>query len=110
MAKSIINKVFDAKKYIDKNYANINGLQDISDFVHCNYHTLRAEFVRQLNFTLGKYLNKVRCIKAREYLLTTDWKLYKIATKVGIKNEKYLIRVFEKYYNLPPNHYRKHVN
>ena len=105
----IRDQVQRAKRFIDENYSAIKSVEEVSFQLECNYHSLRAEFVRQFDITMNSYLNFVKCQKAKDYLKNTNWKLYKIALEVGFKNEKYFIRVFEKHYNSTPNYYRKHV-
>ena len=78
-----------AKSFIDEHYSSIRSVEEISFQLECNYHSLRAEFVRQFDITMNCYLNFVRCQKANDYLINTNWKLYKIALEVGFKNEKY---------------------
>ena len=99
-------KIQSAKEYIDQNYSNIGLLNEISKNVGCCYHTLRHEFMKKEGITLGHYLNLTRCKSAKTLLQKTDWKLYKIALEVGYSDDKYFIKVFEKYYNLPPCKYR----
>jgi AraC-like DNA-binding protein len=96
-----------AKKYIEKNYQSIHILDQIAIGIDCNYHTLREKFVRETGITLCQYLNWIRCIKAKYYLEKSDWKLYQIARELGFNDEKYFIKVFEKYFNISPNRYRK---
>lgn len=95
-----------AKKYIEQYYMAIDHLEKIASCTHCNYHSLRHNFVKKMGLTLGQYLTKIRCKKARELLLETDWKLFKVANKVGFHDDKYFIKVFEKQFGISPNQYR----
>ena len=102
-----ITKIQSAKRYMDKNYASIVSIKEISKNIGCCYNSLRAEFVKHEGITLGNYLNLCRCEKAKKLLKKTDWKLYKIALEVGFNDDKYFIKVFEKYFDIPPCEYRK---
>ena len=105
----IIDCVKSAKKYMERYYFNIGNVETISKKIGCNYHSIRAEFVRKYGMTMNNYLNFARCQNAKRYLRNTDWKLYSIASEVGFKNEKYFIKVFKKYFSIPPETYRREI-
>jgi two-component system response regulator YesN len=104
MHKEIIHMVVE---YIQYQYADIQSLEDISEEMHVNYHSLRESFSKEMGMTMCQFLNRIRCKKAREILRTTDLKLYAVAQDVGFRNDKYFIKVFEKYEGISPKNYRK---
>ena len=103
----IKSKVHVARDYIEKNFATIEGLEDLAEQIGCNYHSLREVFSREMGIPLGRYLNLVRCAEAKRFLKNTNWKLYSIALEIGFKDEKYFIKVFKKVNGLSPNNFRK---
>jgi two-component system response regulator YesN len=100
------NNVEKAKKIVKREYKYISKLSDISKNTSCSYNTLRSDFVRETGFTLGQYLNKIRCQKAEYLLSSTDWKLYRIAKEVGYHDEKYFMKKFKKLYGKCPSKLR----
>ena len=106
MEITITKHIENAKTVIEKEFQSIKKLESIALELNCNYSTLRRSFVKHTGTTLGSYLNKIRCQKARLYLECTDWKMYKIAVKVGFSNENYFCKVFKRYYGKYSSNYR----
>lgn len=107
MEREIINIT---KKYLENNYSQIFYVDEIANKIPYNYNILRYYFARKTGMTLGQYLNKIKCHKAAELLRKTDWKLFKIAGEVGFHDDKYFVKVFEKYFGISPNEYRHKEN
>lgn len=98
--------IMDALNAIDNSYQELLSVEEIAQRIQCTYNTLRVTFKRIVGSSLIQYLNKTKCSYAAFYLKTTDWKLYKVATEVGFKDEKYFIKIFKKFYGLCPQAYR----
>ncbi len=98
-----------AINFIERYYKAIHGIEDISNGIGCNYNYLRENFVRETGFTLTDFLNLTRCKNAENLLRHTSWKIYSIAREVGFHDDKYFIKVFKKYFGLPPNTFRKQL-
>lgn len=96
-----------AKQIIEENFHTIQCLEEISEKTSCNYHTLRRKFVKKTGYTLGEYLNLVRCRAAKEYIQYTDYKISYIALKVGYNDEMYFCKIFKKIYGKCPTEFRK---
>jgi two-component system response regulator YesN len=106
MNKEIIHKVVN---YIKNHCTEIQSLEDISEEMDVNYHSLRECFCKEIGMTMCQFLNLMRCKKAREILRTTDLKLLAVAQDVGFKTDKYFIQVFEKYEGISPQNYRNRL-
>lgn len=68
---------------------------------------LKEEF----QVTIIQALNEKRIKRAREFLLTTNWKIKEIAATVGIHDQLYFNKLFHKYYGCSPSEFRhqKHM-
>lgn len=99
-----------ARKYIQSNFAKIQGAEDVSEVLGVNYHSLREYFARKVGIPIIQFINYTRCCAAEKMLKTTDWKLFKIALEVGFTNEKNFINMFKKLYGITPDRYRKRSN
>ena len=97
----------DAEKVIDSNFDRIFSVNDVADLLHCNYHTLREVFSREKGISMQQYLYMLRCKYVKRYLRETNWKLFKIAVTTGFKDDRQMIRVFQKYTGITPENYRK---
>ncbi|MEP6930069.1 MAG: helix-turn-helix domain-containing protein [Flavobacterium sp.] len=67
-------------------------------------------FVRELNTTPLKYIDRLRVETACQYLLETQESLDEIGTRCGVKNAENLRRLFLKVLDTTPTHYRKNFN
>jgi two-component system response regulator YesN len=100
-------RLINAIRFIEDNYAQICSPEEIALGIKCNYHSLRHDFAFHVGQTLCQYINKTRCERAAALLQQTDWKIYKIAQEVGFRDDKYFIRVFERNMGMSPTDFRK---
>ena len=56
------------------------------------------------------YVNDVRIKKAKELLITTDYRIYEIARMVGIESPNYFSILFKKITGKSPNDIRSYEN
>lgn len=63
-------------------------------------------FKKYTGSSVAQFLLETRLEKAKELLLTTDAKIYKIAQDVGFYDDKYFIRVFAKEFGTTPGAFR----
>ena len=96
-----------AREYIEINYRYIDQCQQVSSYLNTNYETLRKGFKNHVGISISKYLTLVRLLKAKDFLLKTNWKLYKIALEIGFKDVSYFAKIFKKYYQVPPALFRR---
>ena len=105
---SVINrKIKEAESVIQTRFKYIDNVEEIAHMVGCNYNTLRTYFVRINGKSLVEYINEIRCLYAKNILVNSNCKLFKIAHDVGFKNDKYFITVFKKLHGITPSEYRK---
>jgi two-component system response regulator YesN len=92
-----------AKELIEQEYHSIKTLEkDLSKRIDCNYHTLRHHFVRSMDCSLIEYVNRIRCQKAKLYLINTDWKLNRVAKVYWYNDSKYFSKIFKRIYGKFP--------
>ena len=72
-----------------------------------SYPHFRRVFRQYTGISPVNYLIKCRLRSAAQLLLHSSDQISAIAEKCGIPDEFYFSRLFKKYYNLPPNTYRK---
>ena len=64
-------------------------------------------FNKKVGEGFNVFVDKVRIKHSKELLLTTDFKVYEIAEKVGYKNVDYFHTKFKKYVKMSPAEFRK---
>ncbi len=96
--------------YIFKNFHEDIELRDIAEYIGVTPTYFSSYFKKQTQKTFKDFLNHIRMEKAREYLLTTDYRIYEIAQMVGMNDPKHFSQVFRKHFNLSPTDIRKNHN
>lgn len=94
--------------YIKENFSKINlSLDEIASYVGFNKFYLEKAFKKYTNFTIHSYLNYIRVLNARMYLLETTDSIEKVAILSGFADSQSLIRYFRKYFQETPLQFRK---
>jgi len=98
--------IANAVQYIDINYANMIGQEQLAEQVGLSkYHFLRS-FSKHVGLTPNDYVNRKRIEKSLELLLSTDHSLEQIANTVGFSSASYYIRMFRKLVGQTPATFR----
>lgn len=98
--------IANAVQWIDANYANMIGQEQLAELVGLSkYHFLRS-FSRYVGLTPNDYVNRKRIEKSLELLLSTDHSLEQIANAVGFSSASYYIRMFRKLIGQTPATFR----
>jgi len=99
--------ISQAKHYIQNNYAKFNlSLADVASHVHLHPAYFSALFSKSENMSFIDYLTGYRLEKAKHLLQNTDFKLTKIALKVGYQNPTYFSTLFKKHLGMSPSSFR----
>jgi AraC family transcriptional regulator, transcriptional activator of pobA len=101
------NIVNDVIKFIEENYSQDIGVNDIADAVHLSYSYLSKLFKNYEKVTLNEYLTSVRLRKARKLLKCSDKSIEVISRETGFTSIYYFSAVFKKQIGKSPNEYRK---
>lgn len=91
---------------IQKNYRENLSLKELSDRYFINSAYLGQLFKKRYGIYFKDYLNCVRIEKAKELLLSSNEKIYKISELVGYNNVDYFINKFTKVVGTTPSKYR----
>jgi two-component system response regulator YesN len=99
--------VESAKAYIRANFYKNLTLDKIANEVYVSPVYLSFLFKQVESVNLTDYIAEVRLDKAKELLVSTNYKTYEIAKQVGYQDEKYFSRLFKKKTGLTPSEFRQ---
>lgn len=95
-----------AKEYVKENYYKNITLKDVADKIYLSQNYLCELFKKETNEGFYEYLSKYRVKKAKELLLKTNLKIYKVAELVGYSDAISFGRVFKKLTGKTPKSFR----
>ncbi|MFD0717460.1 helix-turn-helix domain-containing protein [Paenibacillus sp. GCM10027626] len=95
--------------YVEKHYGDDLSLDLIADKLGLHRSYLSTYFKERHGENFSDYVNEVRMSRAKELLITTDYKIQEIAALVGYLSVNAFIRNFKKYTGLPPGEFRKNM-
>lgn len=102
--------ILKAKRYINNHYANsMLTLKEVADYIELNEKYFTSKFSKETGETFINYITSLRIEKAKDLLMTTNFKIYEIAEMVGYRNVENFNRVFKKNIGTSPAQYRKVV-
>jgi AraC-like DNA-binding protein/quercetin dioxygenase-like cupin family protein len=99
--------VENAITYIHDNFAQIKSLSTISENVFLSPNYFCTLFSITTGLSPWEYLTKIRLEEAKKLLIVSDRKVSDIAITVGFSNDSYFSKVFQQYFKMPPNAFRK---
>ena len=83
------------------------SLEDAAEHVNLSVGYLSNYFKQKMGMTFVDYLTKLRIEKAKELLMHTNEKIYKVAEQVGYQNSQYFVTIFKKKTGVTPAEYRR---
>ncbi len=96
---------------INNNIADKNfGIAQAAEMLDVTPNYLSARFSRDMGLNFTKYLTMLRIEKAKQYLQTTNLRIYQISDLVGYEDSGYFVRVFKESVGMRPGEYRNIVN
>lgn len=93
----IQRNVMKVKSYIDEHYAENVSLKSMSEYVYISQSYLSLSFKEIVGVNFNDYVTSVRMEKAKEFLTSSDRKVYEVCEMVGYKDKKYFTDLFKKY-------------
>jgi two-component system response regulator YesN len=96
-----------AKEYIQKNFMNPIGLEEISAMLGFNLSYFSAFFKKETGKNFLEYLTEVRISNAKELLRETNLSVAEICNRVWYLDQKHFIATFKKYTGIKPGEFRK---
>ena len=105
-ASKDVQRVVGALSYINSSYYEDITLEDISGKLGFDPSYFCRVFKAATGATFTEYLNFVRVCKAETLLARSKDSILEISEKVGFSSPSYFNRIFKKYHNTSPRHYR----
>lgn len=103
------NAYLEAKEYFDKNFTNIDNLDNVCKTLYINKFYLTHVFKQKMGIPPVKYLILKRMELAKTLLATTDIDINDVAKRCGYVDTPYFCRVFKKTEFVTPLQYRFNV-
>lgn len=94
-------------QYIEEHYTEKLLLSDIAVQEKLDLYYLSHYFKECFGVTFQNYVTKLRCERARQLLLLTDYPLLDISLSCGFSDPKYFNKGFLAQYGCSPKEYRK---
>lgn len=98
-----------AREYIINNFNKNISLKNVADEVFLSQNYLSELFRKEVGEGFYDFLSKYRIKKAKEFLLTTNLKVYEIAQMVGYNDSITFGRAFKKITGTTPNNFRNNI-
>lgn len=95
---------------LEDNYSEQLSLQEISEFAKVSKSYLCKEFRDYTGKTISEYINYLRCIKAKEFLISTDIPISEISYICGFSEPNYFTRKFRQIMGKTPRDIRKEIS
>lgn len=109
-SKKISPLLKPALEYIDKNYNEKISLNKMASVCNISTSYFSKLFKRELGENFTDYVNRVKIIKAKDLLESTDAPIINISLNLGFDDCGYFIKVFKKNEGVTPAVYRKNAN
>jgi AraC-like DNA-binding protein/mannose-6-phosphate isomerase-like protein (cupin superfamily) len=93
-------------EHIQKNFAQRLTVEDLAEKINISKYYFIRMFKRITGRTPLDYLNHYRMQQAAKMLETDKFKIIDIAYEVGINDDSYFTKLFNKYFGCNPSHYR----
>lgn len=95
------------KRYVQQHYAEDVTLDLIAEKVYLTRNYLSQIFKQETGENYNSYLTRVRMEKAKELLVTGNYKVFEISQIVGYKNNAYFSQLFKKHTGYYPSELNK---
>ena len=93
-------------EYIEKNYSDQElSVSEISKHMGYSPNYIGSTFKKEFGISINDYINKYRCIMAKELMKDVGMKMYEISYAVGYTDQHYFSKVFKKYEGISPSEY-----
>lgn len=103
---AIRDMVWDAKKYIEEQFARPLTILEVADYFHVSSFYLSHAFKRVTGYSPKQYLMQYRLTIARRLLLSTDDKIGDIAIRTGFGDASNFARTFRETIKMTPIEFR----
>jgi len=97
-------------EYVDNNFCKKLLLSELAKKENLTLSYLSHFFKDSFGMSFQEYLLRIRCEKARQMLLLTDYTLLDISISCGFSDVKYFNKGFLKWYKCTPRKYRTQLD
>ena len=99
-----------AERLVKEKYADTAlSLSRVAEALGISYGYLSTVFSQHTGKSFKRYLVEVRMEKARELLLSREYRVYEIAGLTGYTSTKYFTEAFQRYYGSSPSKYLQNL-
>lgn len=97
----------EIKNIIDKNYAQISNIDQISEKLFISTSYAKSLFKKYTGITIYDYLLNKRMEIAKQFLSDPSAKVYEAAEMVGYDSKPYFSKIFKRFYGKTPKEYQQ---
>ena len=99
-------RINEIVKYINDNYASINGIDDVAEqFFISKYHLCRI-WKKTFGISLVPYVNMIKIREACNLIENTNQKITDVALECGFNSSAYFCKVFKQETGVSPREYK----
>ena len=98
-----------AVDFIQENYRESIGLQDIASLTHVSENYISSLFREETGMNFLQYLNAIRINKAVELLKNSSLNISEIAETTGFPTPGYFTKIFRRFFSVTPTEYRCNI-
>lgn len=106
-SQNLTDPISEIKKYVDKNYADISGIEQIAAEFHYSREHLSRKFKHRFNTSISEYLSRRRVIESTHLL--SQMSITEACYAVGFRNPSVYIAAFRKNMGCLPSEYKKQL-
>lgn len=104
-----LERLNKAMKYISDNYLDDISTSQLAQISNFSEYYFSNIFKKATEMTVKEYIYHLRINKAEMLLKSTDMNISEIALNTGFNDINYFSRVFKKFKQVSPAHYRKNI-
>lgn len=98
--------IYSITEYIEDNLGKGIKVTDIADMCRMSYSSFAKRFLRIYGKTCKEYMEEMRFIKAKDFLIFTDFDLTYISQESGFSDCSHLIKTFRQKTGMTPRQFR----
>ena len=104
-----LSRIAEVKKYIDDNFKERIGIEELCFLFNTNRSTLSGEFKRAYKSTIIDYINYLRVEYTKKKLTNDSLSLTEISERLNLSSVHYLTLLFKKHMGVSPTEYVKYA-
>ena len=100
------DRLLPAKEYIEKNYHDEFGLEQLAKLCDMSLTNFRREWSAHYGETAMQYRDRLRLARAKECLSSGYYTVQEVALRCGFADVSYFVRFFKKHVGISPGAFR----